>query len=164
MDAAMGLVIFEVQTIGSSGSTTEDYIKIFNASTSTIDISGWKLRKRTATGSESSVRVIVSGTSIAPQEYFTWANSTGGFDQRINANVSSTVTLASDNSVALLNAQDQVIDALAWGTGHINPFVEGSIFGTNTTAGQVIRRRTLSGGATLQDTGNNANDFELCTN
>ncbi len=152
------LLIAEVQTVGNSGVTNEDYIKIFNPTSAGADISGWKLRKRTKTGTEDSVRVFPAGAAIASAGYFTWANSANGFAASVNANESSTQTLASDNSIALLDASGAVIDAVAWGATQ-NAFIEGSVFGTNPAAGQILKRKIASGA--MQDTDNNSADFGL---
>lgn len=154
------LVIAEVQITGAS--TTNDFIKIFNPTGAAVDASGWKLRKRTQTQSGDnyySLRVFPSGSSIAAQGYFVWANSAGGFSEFIGANTSSTQTLAADNSTALLDANDAIVDALAWGSGHTNPYVEGSAYPTNPDVNQVLKRKFTNGA--VQDTNNNAADFEL---
>jgi hypothetical protein len=170
-------VIFEVQTTAGPGNTTNDYIKILNPTSSTIDISNWKLRKRTSSGSESSVRVfpstgsgqVSSGLAIAPGGYFVWANSSDGFADTLGANVSSTATIADDTSIALEDSTDAIIDALAWGSGLTNPFVEGSAFPQNPGVGpsassgvsQKLTRKTDPATRFVIDSDDNSADFEL---
>jgi hypothetical protein len=148
------LIISEILIAGASSSN--DYVKIFNPMSASVDLSGWKLRKRSSAGTEYSLRTFVSGNAIAPGVSYMWANSAGGFAAAIGADASSTETLAADNSVALINASGSVEDAVAWGTG-TNQFVEGAAFPTNPTAGQVLARK-IEGGIFV-DTGQNANDF-----
>lgn len=152
-----GIVITEVQIAGAGNDN--DFIKIYNRGSSAADVSGWKLRKKTQPGTDYSVRVFPSGSVVPAGGSFLWANSEGGFSESIGANTSSTQTLAKDNSAALFDAAGGLVDAVAWGSGHVGPYVEGSAYPTNPGASQVLRRK-LSGGVP-QDTNDNASDFEL---
>lgn len=153
------LHIVEVQIIGKEGETDHDLIKIYNAGTNTVNLSGWKLRKRTKSGSESSIKALSEQDSVAPGEIFIWANSKEGFALSIGAHTSSTQTLAANASVALLNSDNTVIDAVAWGSDHENPFSEGTASPENPAAGQVLSRKRSASG--YQDTSDNGVDFEL---
>lgn len=121
-----------------------------------VDVSGWKLRKRSSSGTEYSIKVFPSESLVAPGAYFTWANSAGGFGDSIGANITSSATLAANNSAALMDASGVVIDAVAWGEG-AGQFFEGAPVAANPTAGQVLQRKIESG--VIVDTDNNANDF-----
>jgi hypothetical protein len=143
------VVIAKVQITGSA--TDDDRIALYNPNADSVDVTGWKIRKRTKSGSESSIKVL-SG-EIPPSGYFVWANS----KHPDGADATSTQTLSADNSAALLDPDDTVMDAVAWGSGHTNPFVEGSTYPANPAAGQFLSRK-FSGDA-IVDTGNNAEDF-----
>ncbi len=150
------MVIAAVQIAGASSSN--DFVKIMNPTNEAIDISNWKLHKKSSTGTDYSLRDFPTGSIVAPGEYFLWANSLGGFSAAMNANVSSTETLSADNSVGLFNASGTMIDAVAWGTG-TNQYVEGPAFPTDPTANQVLIRLTQNG--SMVDTNNNASDFQI---
>ena len=150
------LLIVEIQIAGEKASN--DFIKIYNPSDKTLDISGYKLRKRVSTGSESSVCVFPKNSQIGSKNYFLWANSKDGYAKSIGADVERTATLAKDNSIAILNPDNEIIDALAWGESQ-NPFVEGLPFPTNPKANQQLKRKQSEGA--YQDTDNNNQDFEL---
>ena len=150
------LLIAEVMIGGVS--STNDLIKIFNPSSETVDIQGWKLRKKASTGGDQSIRVFPDGSSIAGESYFIWANSGGGFSESIGADVSSTATLAAGNSVALFDASGTIMDAVAWGSG-TDQYVEGSPYPTDPDPGKALARRRASG--TFVDTDNNALDFVI---
>jgi hypothetical protein len=150
------LVIAAIMIAGAS--TTNDFVKIFNPTAGVVDISGWKLRKKSSTGTDSSLRVFPDGSLIAPGGDFLWANSAGGFGDTIGANATSSETLAADNSVALEDASGTIIDAVAWGTGSAQ-YVEGNAFPTDPTTNQVLVRNVLNGA--IVDTDNNASDFTL---
>jgi len=153
------IVVAAVQITGGTGLSGNDFIKLHNPTASAVSIGGWKLRKRAQTGSESSVRVFAGGQTIAAGGYFTWANSGDGFAASVGANESSTQTIASNNSIAFLNADGVRIDALAWGEGHVNPFVEVSAYPANPEGGQRLNRKIVGGA--VQDTDNNTADFEI---
>lgn len=153
------LIINQIQTTGGSGKADNDFIRIYNPTGLTFDIGGWKLRKRTQSGTESSIRVFPVGSSIGPQESFIWANSENDFYFAVSANVSSTATLTDNSSIALFDAAGLVIDAVAWGSGQTNPFVEASPYPENPGAAQVLSRKISQGWP--QDTDNNAQDFEV---
>lgn len=146
-------LIASVKITGTA--SDDDAIKIWNPNTEALDISGWKLRKRTKSGGEYSVKTLLTGSEIAGGGYFLWANS----KHPEGADATSTQTLAGDNSVALFDTEDKIADAVAWGSGHSTPYIEGSAYPVNPKAGEILMRKSL--GAGYADTNNNAADFEL---
>lgn len=153
------VIIFKIQTTGGSGKTENDFVSILNPTSSTIDISGWKLRKRTQSGSESSVKVINASTAIEPGQEFIWANSKDGFSESINANTSSTQTIADNTSVALFDVEGNLIDAVAWGINHLDPFIESEAFPKNPEVNQVLKRKSID--SVVVDSDENSRDFEI---
>lgn len=121
-------------------------------------MSGWKLRKRSQSGADYSLRTFPDGASLAADGYFLWANSAGGFAASIDADVSSTETLAGDNSIALFDAGGNEVDALAWGEG-AGQYGEGDPFPSNPDAGKTLSRLRLGG--VFVDTRDNAADFAI---
>jgi hypothetical protein len=150
------VVIAAVQIAGAS--STNDFVGLYNLTAAPVDMSGWKLHKKSSTGADYSLRDFPNGAIIPPQKYFTWANSLGGFAESVGADVSSTETLAADNSVALFDATGSLIDAVAWGTG-TNQYGMGPPYPTDPPANEVLMR--LPGASGMVDTGNNAEDFIL---
>ena len=149
-------MISEVQISGAS--STNDFVKLYNPTLISIDIGGWKLRKRSQTGADYSLKQFLSGSIVDPGQSFIWANAVGGFSEAIAANVSSTETLSADNSIALIDASGTIVDALAWGIG-VGQYGEGLPLSVGPASGQVIVRRSDNG--VLVDTANNNNDFIL---
>ena len=154
--AVSHLVIAAVQIAGAASS--DDFVKIYDPTPSAVDMSGWKLRKKSSTGTDSSLREFPKGSVVAAGGYFTWASSANGFAQSIGADASSTGTLAANNSVALFDATGAQIDAVAWGTG-TGQYGEGAAYPASPTAGQVLQRKFANGA--VVDTDNNNNDFTL---
>lgn len=163
--ATPDIFISQVQIEGEQ--TSDDFVAIRNDEHCAVDLSGWKLRKRTASGSESSVRVFGNGSILPPGETFIWASSTENFADTIKANEQSSATLARDNAIALLDGDSAIIDSIAWGviqkpfrlsdTPVENPGKNESVYraaaGGPASAGQteIPRATSLDGG-----------DFDLC--
>lgn len=156
-DIKFSPLIYEVRITGGTGRSAEDYVKIFNPNPKVVDLSGWKLRKRTQSGSESSIRVFPDGTSLAPGKVLTWANN--DYASTVGAELMSSQTLASNNSVGFFNKEGILIDAVGWGEIDSAGFIEGSAYSMNPEAGQVLLRK--QSGGLLVDTQNNAADFEI---
>jgi hypothetical protein len=150
------LVIAAVQIAGAS--TTNDFVKIYNPESGAVDVSGWKLHKKSSTGTDYSLREMPAGSSVPAGGYFIWANSVNGFSASVGANISSTETLSADNSVALFDATGVVVDEVAWGTG-TNQYVEGAAYPTDPMANQTLAR--IFQNNVIVDTDNNAADFTI---
>ncbi len=150
------LIITEIQIEGDSSS--EDYIKIYNPTSNQVDISGFKLRKRSSTGKEYSIRVFPKESIITPFSYFTWANSKNDFASKIKADIKSSATISKNNSIALLDKEGNILDALCWGNPK-NPFKETKCFPQNPGKNQQLKRKINNG--EYQDNNNNENDFYL---
>lgn len=152
------IVISKVQISGGTGLSSQDFVTIINKSSATIDLKGLRLVKRTKTGTvDTTIKSWTSSTPLAAGASYTWANSADGFADSINADTSSTQTIANDNGVALREgAADSgiIIDSLAFGAAD-NAFVEGLVFPQNPAGGQYLLHLNN------QDTNNNANDFIL---
>ena len=152
------ILIAVVQIAGVGTSSSNDLVKLYNPTAAAIDISGWKLHKKSGTGADYSLKVFPAGSVIGAGQPFVWANSSGGFSETIGANVSSTETLAADNSVALMDAAGTIVDAVAWGTG-TNQYGEGPPYPTSPGANRLLSRRSSDG--VMVDTDNNSNDFTI---
>ena len=150
------ILIVAVQIAGAASSN--DLVKLYNPTAAAIDMSGWKLHKKSSTGADYSLKVFPTGSAIGAGQSFVWANSDNGFSEAVSANVSSTETLAADNSVALMDAAGNIVDAVAWGTG-TNQYGEGPPYPTSPGANQLLSRRSSDGA--MADTGDNSDDFTI---
>lgn len=108
------IFIHRVQIAGAD--TSEDFIEIQNHETCALDLSDWKLRKRTASGTESSIKVFDEKSILPPSKTFLWANSKNAFAVSIHAHQSSTATISDDNAIGLFDNEDILIDSLSWGS------------------------------------------------
>ena len=91
-----------------------------------------------------------------------WLNSDYAVSSQILADATSTQTFSKDNSVAILDKEKNIIDALSWGSS-TNPFVETSSFAENPGPGESLGRKWLIETEAYKDTDNNEEDFEIQT-
>lgn len=164
-----GIVINEVQISGGKGKTTEDYIELYNNSDKLQKIGGWQLKKRinskktidgveTIVASESSIKVFKKDAIIPAKGFYLWANKETDLD--FLPDEISTATITSNNSVALLNSDEKIVDQVAWGNGHVDPFIEENAFATvfEKDKAEIIERKDF------EDSNNNAEDFQVIKN
>lgn len=161
VSALLHLVIAEVQITGGAGQTTNDFVRIFNPLAGPFNLKGYRLVKRTKTGtSDTSLKSWTSDAFVPAGGYYTWANSS--FTSLTpSADTVTTGSIADDNGVAIREGPEdtgQVIDSVAWGASQ-NAFIEGSAYPDNPAANQVLSRKFVSG--SIVDTDNNSQDFEL---
>jgi len=150
------ILITEVQIEGA-----KDFIELYNPSSQSVNLNGYQLKKRNQAGSEYSIRLFPTGITIPSKNYLIWASSKNDYHQTIVADLSSSAYLSKDNSIALFDNNKNVVDTVAWGQEHTNPFVENSSFSQNPASGQTIGRKWDLENQTYQDTDNNQQDFEL---
>ena len=163
--ALLKILINEIQIEGEGGEKSHDFIELFNPATTSVNISGYRLRKRTSGVTELSIRVFPDNSIIPALGYFIWANSDYALTGKIIPNTTTTQTIALNNSIALLapSPNNTIIDAVAWGTS-TNPFIEPPSFPQNPKENESLGRKwssTTEGGYTYIDTDNNQNDFEI---
>jgi len=106
------VVISEVYYDTSGTDSVEEYVELYNPTTSTIDISGWMVEDA------SSSYIIPAGSTIAPESYFTLARNGDTFLADYNKTVD-----VGDLSISLSNSGEQItlkddngieIDFVAW--------------------------------------------------
>ena len=139
------LVISEIQ-IATSGSTTSDFIELYNPTSSLIDLNGIRLARRARNAiTDTLIKSFTTSTIVSAHGYFLWAASDGGYANQIGADTSTSVNIANNSSVALkVTSTDEVIDAVAWGSGHAVPLTESAAFVSNPSVGQSLERKALS--------------------
>ncbi len=149
------LMITEVQIEGER--VDNDYIILHNPSSEDINISRYAIRKRSSTGSESSIRVIPDNTFIDAKDYFVWASSKNNdFPEKVDADIYSTQYLSKNNSIAVINREGELITTLSWGDAQ-NSW--DTPFGENPEKEQIIMREKIND--EYKNTGDNSLDFYL---
>lgn len=136
------LLISEIQITGGTGKSNNDFIEIYNPNSAQVNLNGYRLVKRTKTGTtDSSIKSWTSDAYIPAQGYYLWANSDYA---TISAapDVTTSATISNDNGLAIrYGAEDTgtVIDSIGWGAA-ANSFVESRVFSENSIANQSISR------------------------
>ncbi len=181
VSSAAGMKISQVYGGGGSISSTatynQDYVELFNSSSTPIDIAGWAVEYGSATGNWGSATgnylVFPVGdprTIIQPCTYVLvgMALATGGTNLPIPADFTGTTNLSGSNGkVALFNALNAntacgselagtLVDKVAYGTGSC---AEGTAVATLSVTTGAVR----NGGGTV-DANNNSTDFAVVTN
>jgi hypothetical protein len=152
---SMGLVLAEVVTGGVSAS--DEYVEIANAASVPLDLSGLELIYVTASGSTVTRKVsFASPLPLVPGGHILLANGAGIFGPL--ADVTYSGGLAADGgSVALRDADGEVVDAVGWGNA-TNSFVEGSPAPAPAARSSIERRPGGAEGNWL-DTNDNGADW-----
>ncbi len=151
---AAHLVISEIQTgLSGAGNSGKDFIEIYNPTDSPVDLEGYRLVKRTKTGtSDTTIKSWTTSTVIPARTYYLWANNNYG---EVAADVRTSQTIADNNALALRRgAADtgEIIDAVAWGE-NASGLAETANFSQNIPDGQSLARMT--------ETNNNSADFGI---
>ena len=158
--ASTGLVLAEAVTGGASAS--DEYVEIYNAGASPIDLGGCELVYVTASGATTTRKAAFSSpVPLAPGAHLLVANSAGVYGPLADATY--TGGLASDGgSLALRHVGGEVIDAVSWGTAS-NSFVEGAVAPAPPAQSSLERRPGGTSGNWL-DTNSNASDWVVRSN
>ncbi len=173
MASSSGVVISQIY--GGNGSVyTRDYVELFNASNSPVDISGWSLQYSSATGTglfSANGITVLNGTLQAGQYYLVaLASAASGAalpaaDANGTSNLSGTngkVILAKTNSGLACNGgstpctsaqQAQIEDLLGYGTSNYSESAAAPVLSATTA---LVRAENG-----CNDSNNNANDFSI---
>ena len=159
------IVVSQVQTGGGgTGTFNDEFIEIFNRGAQPVDLNGYRLVYRSATGSSDVLNpfaVWTASTIIPPGGYYLIASTS--YDGAVAPNMTYNPTTcqcsmgAGGGGLAIRLGSSNtgaVIDSVGWGTAN-NIFVEGAP--TAAPGANNSQRRKLNG---CQDTDNNLNDFE----
>lgn len=167
---------------GTGAASTDEFIELYNPTHQAIDLSGWKVQYKSATGtSYTSTVIIPSGKSIPAHGYFLLAGSTYSQGSTAPADVPYTFDTSSSTTAGghvrvgpagLTTVVDDplTVDKLGWGTGN-SP--EGTAGPSHPAVGGSLERKALAsststtmagGGADAArgngvDTNNNLTDF-----
>lgn len=165
---ATNLVISEVQLAG--GTSTDEFVELYNPTGSDVNLAGWRLARKTGSGTDATDLVTSLAGTIPAQGYFLVASD--GYDGAVNEDVTytaATSAMSDNNTILLYDATLALVDKVGFGAAtdfeadaEPNPAANGSrerkALSTSTTA-------TMgTGGAdeflgNAEDTDNNDNDF-----
>lgn len=171
-----GIVISELRLAGPRG-TNDEFVELFNASDTAVNISGWALRSAnnvvfSGGVSNTFARVTIpANVTIQPGCYFLITNNTAttGYSGTVTADLSYSTGIADDGGVAIIRADGTIADQIGFFNTTTNQGVSAYFEGTKITVTTPLPslnrsfERLPDAAFGYQDTNNNANDFALIT-
>ncbi|MDO8425028.1 MAG: lamin tail domain-containing protein [bacterium] len=153
------VVISEIQIGGESAK--DEYVELFNPTDAAVDLIGWRLAKRTASGNESNLLTTFPALTIAAHASIAIAHPEGAFAANASALYSTSGSIAADNTLVLYaplaDGARSVVDLVGWGSA---ASFEGAGAAQNPETGKVLERKP-GGDDHGQDTENNTGDFVI---
>lgn len=112
------LILISEIMAGSEGNSNNEFIELYNAGESTVDLTGWSIKKKTSTWKEEPLvtAVRLKEKSIPAGKYFLIAND-GGYAGAVtpDATWAKSNTLAyTSNSIVLYDASGNIIEEVHW--------------------------------------------------
>lgn len=159
-------VISEIQIGGET--VYDEFIELYNPTDTEIDLTGWDIKKKTKSGSESNVLNNIEGIIparsyflIAPRANCGESETEKCYQGNVLADDEYTTNmfLAGDNTVLLYDHNGNLIDKIGW--GEAGDFESEAVI-NNPENKQSLERINTNGA--VQDTNNNKNDFILQNN
>lgn len=146
--ATSHVVISEVQIAGTTA--TDEFVELFNPTGASVSLAGWRLTKKTSTGTESTLISSMSGTIAAGGHYLVAHEGYDGTPDS-DAEYSTSASIAADNTVVLYSdSGSTVVDKVGMGSAVDR---EGSAAAVPASNQSIMR--------TGDDTDNNVSDFAL---
>ena len=151
------VVISEFRTRGPAGGNDE-FVELFNPTTSTVDISGWKIRGSNASGTVGDRATVPAGTTLGPGCFFLTTNTgASGYSGAVPGNLTYTTGITDDGGVALTRGDNSIVDQVGMSAG--SAFGEGTRLASfGATNSDRAYARTPTPGS---DSGDNAADFVM---
>ena len=114
---AGNILISEIMA-GIDGGADYEFIELFNPTSNSIDLTGWSIKKKSSTGSESTLvsSSRFEGKIIPSNKYFLLANEVG-YNGQVSADVfwPKSYSLAySNNSVVIYNSNGELVEEISW--------------------------------------------------
>ena len=158
--ASTTVVISEFRTRGPNGASDE-FIEIFNLSTSSVDIGGWKINGSNSSGTTSTRVTISTGVSLGSGCRYLLTNSStsgGPYSGSVAGDQTYATGITDNGGIAVLNASDVIIDQVGMSAG--SAYKEGATLTPMSLSQEQSYERNPVGTNTT-DTDDNANDFSL---
>jgi hypothetical protein len=160
--ATSSIVISEFRTRGPNGASDE-FVEIYNRTTSSISIGGFRIRGSGNTGSVSDRVVITAGTTLSPGCHYLVANNTAttGYSGSTTPNQTYTSGIVDDGGIAItMSDGTTIIDAVGMSSG--SAYKEGTtLTPLSGTTNQSYERKPGGSAGSSVDTNDNSADFTL---
>ena len=147
------IIINEIQTAGAS--SNDEFVELFNPTDTPVILDGFKLSKKTKTGSESTLLSSATSTkflgTIPAHGYFLIAHPDYKGSLSADLTYSSSSSISSDNTLLLYDKSGTLLDKVGFGAAIDSESSPAS----NPNSNQSIERNDFA------DTNNNAADFSI---
>ncbi|MDY0302945.1 MAG: lamin tail domain-containing protein [Candidatus Moranbacteria bacterium] len=120
-----------------------DFIELYNTTNRPIDISGWKLKKTTQGGTESKIITFSFkgyGVIVPANGYLLWSHEDYNPKDLTLKQFTSKEILSNNYSIGLFNKNDNLIDALTYGSGHKKIYNPSITYQSNPSASESLER------------------------
>ena len=155
---AGSLDINQFRVRGPAGGNDE-FVELFNAGYSAVDLSGYKLNASNASGTSGTRLSLPGGTSIAPGCYLLLTNSaSGGYSGSVAGDLKYTSGITDDGGLALLDTAGSIVDQVGLSSG--SAYKAGTPLTSlgSSNADKGYARKPNAAGAP-QNSGDNSADF-----
>jgi len=151
-----GIVISEFRTRGPGGASDE-FIELYNPTSTAVDISGWKINGSNNAGAEETRATIPASTLLRSGQYYLVANN--GYTGSVIANLKYGTAITNDGGIALLRSNNTIADEVGMDAG--SAYQEGTTLPrfSGTTSDQSYERKLGGASDSCIDTNDNASDF-----
>lgn len=158
---ASRVMIVEIQTTGVLGTTSEEFVELYNSSDQTIDISSWKMQYLSAGGTTWQTKATLNGWFYPHRRILIASNGylIDQADMTYNAGFkleSGHVRIVSPDPIS--DTQLIVEDLVGWGSA-LYPEGQPADY---APAGNSLQRKTSEDGQYI-DSNNNKNDFQVAS-
>ncbi len=143
-------IIINQVLIGQNEGVKNEFIELYNPNDSPLNLEGYSLKKKTASGAESNLISNKNFLGVIPTKGFFLISSSEFKEIKADLNYSSTASLSINNSLLLYNQNKEVIDKIGWGDS--SDFYQKPII--NPKNNEVIKRIKFN-----YDNPKNAEDF-----
>jgi len=160
------IVISEFRTRGPSPTAaTNEFIEIYNPTSSTVNIENWTIRYSTSSGNTSNRFTFPSGSQLLPGQHFLLAHSPG-YSGATTPDATYIAGLGNDGGIAIVDSSGAVVDqvGMSSGSAYKEPLDGTGVLSPLTADADQSYERKLGGTfGSCQDTNNNFNDFSQIT-
>ena len=151
------LVISEFRFRGSAGASDE-FIEIYNLSTSPVNLNGWQIRGSSNTGSTGSRYTFSTDVFLLPGQHYLVANNS--YNDAVPADASYASGIADNGGIALVRPDSSIADQAGLSSG--SSYKEGTALAILTgSIDQSYERKPGGALDSCQDTDDNSADFQL---
>jgi hypothetical protein len=157
------LLISELRFRGPSGGNDE-FVEIYNNTDAAIDISGYTLHGSNNAGTNSTRATVAPDTILAARSHYLFVNTgAAGYSGTTPGNTSYSSGITDDGGVAIVDSHGVIVDQVGLSSGSL--YKEGATLTSlgTTNADHSYERKPGGAALSLQDSDDNATDFQVAT-